>query len=116
MRIRDLKILAMVECLILWDRIAEKGHWSKKIAIKELYKEGKLSQREYSGDCPFCEYLRDLGKRECADCLWPKRLFLGAEHDLRCLKDSKSEYGDWALDRSSENAKKVLDMLLGIQF
>ena len=67
------KILAMTECLILWDYLAETGLKDKKIAIRQLHREFKLSRSEYYSGCPFCEYLRDRGGEDmgCKDCLWP---------------------------------------------
>ena len=62
------KILALTECLLLWDYIAEHG-CTKIEAIRALHKDGKLAKRDYNYLCPFCDRLRVSDN--CSQCLWP---------------------------------------------
>ena len=113
------KILAMTECLILWDYLAETGDLSKLMAIEKLYKDGKLSCGKYMCDCPFCSYLRCLESdgHGCESCLWP--VTGGPDYVLYCERDG-SPYRKWLLSRTKEDktsaAVEVLRLLESIEF
>ena len=70
------KILALTECLLLWDYIAEHG-CTKSEAICDLHEAGVLEKDVYRQSCPLCDRLRDE-KGHCTQCIWP------GKGDLRC--------------------------------
>ncbi len=121
----EVKILAMTECLILWDYLAETGEDSKSRAALYLYENNKLSMGEYNHGCPLCEYIRhtdglndiDLGEG-CQKCLWPKDQYYTA-YTIPCVH-RKSPFRAWQGARTpaarKAAAKEVLNMLLAIEF
>lgn len=113
------KILAMTECLLIWDRLAETGSQLKQLVINDLYQEKKIHTNDYISDCPFCDCLRNcaescFSKNACKHCLWPGYRF----EEMRCC-DYDSEYYTWVntkkISKRKIKAKKVLEMLLNIQ-
>lgn len=106
---RDEKmILAMTEAMILWDRLAETGSRYKHIDLVALHEEGKLYKNSYDGNCPLCDGLK------CAACQWPVYA-----DDKHCLSN-ESPFMEWMHSKTPEDkkaaAKKVLDLLLSIEF
>ena len=98
MKQSELEILAMVECMLLWNRLSETGIRNKHDTIRDLYKEGKLSSINYRSNCPFCEYLD-----RCDKCLWPVK-----SNDtcvLRCVIDSL--YIQWDDSLTKKERKKA---------
>ena len=75
------KILALTECLLLWDYIAEHG-CRKKESIIKLYEAQRLEKYTYHADCPLCDRLG------CNLCPW-----IG-EGVMRCC-ESGSPYVDF---------------------
>lgn len=105
---RDEKlILAITEAMILWDRISETGD-TKYETIAALHQEGKLHKKDYQGGCPLCDGLR------CGLCPWPVYA-----DDKQCLSN-ESPFYYWRLSKHPATrkaaAKKVLDLLLSIEF
>lgn len=111
MKQSELEILAMVECMLLWDRLSQTGIKNKYDTIRDLYKEGKLSSIDYKCDCPFCDYLDS-----CDKCLWPIKS--NGAGDLRCIVDSLYiQWDDFSLTikERKKAARKVFNMLLKIK-
>ena len=105
---RDEKlILAMTESLILWDRLAETGE-TKHETIAALHREGVLYKTDYCGGCPLCDGLK------CVLCPWP--IYADDKH---CLSN-ESPFYYWRLAKHPDDrkaaAKKVLDLLLSVEF
>ena len=99
------KILAMTECLILWDYLAETGEESKFVAMARLFNSGRLAQDSYGElNCPLCERL------------W----FGGPNGFLAKCEAAGNPFDTWRLSKiSSERkaaAKKVLELLESIEF
>ena len=111
----DTKVLAVVECALVWDRIYEKGYNNKTKAIDELYEEEGISTCIYDGDCPFCQYFKD-----CSECLWPGYDEEEDDESQEQCWDSNTKdmnlFQDWYMDTTSENAKAIRDMILKIEF
>jgi len=85
------KIIALTECLLIWDRAAETDG-DKRAAARVLFGEGKIAKQFYLHGCPFCDYLGvvyAMNHIDCSQCLWP-----GAG-DYRCEQDHKSPYALW---------------------
>lgn len=101
----ETRILAMVECMLVWDRLAESGQYSKSGAIKVLRKNGNLLHDMYVNACPFCDYFDD-----CSICLWPGR------GETRCVADGLYIRWCFSLTRSERRkaARKILNMLKNI--
>lgn len=104
----EIKILAMTEAMILWDRLAETGSRYKHQVLPLLHDEGKLYKNSYDGNCPLCDGLK------CMLCPWP--IYADDKH---CLSN-ESPFMEWMHSRTPEGkkaaAKKVLDLLLSIEF
>ena len=69
------KILALTECMLIWDYIAEHG-CLKHTAIYKLHEAGALHKYDYAGGCPFCEaakeeYVARNTGSVCSYCIWP---------------------------------------------
>lgn len=101
----ETKILALTECLILWDYLAETGAPDKHDAVRDLHVSQKLSRPGYKASCPFCHYFG-----ECNNCLW-----LATSGEV-CTDHLFTE---WLIARGRKTrkkaAKKVLDFLLTIE-
>ncbi len=120
MNLEERQNLALTECLILWDYLAENPLVEKETAVSRLYEQGMLSQSAYQFGCPFCEYLRRLHlpyDEECSQCLWPGR----KESNKRC-DDIGSPYCDWRNAvhfripiKAKKAAKEVLALLKRIE-
>lgn len=111
MKLEELKILAHVECLLVWDRVCERGG-SKEKAIEQLFKEGYISKKHYKHSCPFCEYLRyGETRKQCSRCIWPG----DKNHATRCDK-LWAPYYKWRHSKTKENAKKVFELIYNIEF
>lgn len=89
------KRLALEYSLIQWDYIVMNG-CPKNIAIK------KMDLPETETDCFLCEYNEITGD-ECPKCLVKWREGMGCLH---------GEFGDWLTNRSKENAKIIVDLIL----
>ena len=115
MKLEELKILAMTEFLLIWDRVASTG-CTKKQAIQKLFYEGAISDWPYSQDCPFCHYLRI--RNNCSRCLWPG--YNGRRIGVRCQNNANSPYNKYrdAITGTgrAQAGQEVLEMLLGIEF
>jgi len=116
----ETKILAMTECLVLWDYLAKTGEPYKFIAISELHKNGKLASSGYGEfDCPLCFRLRKStldGDCGCGDCHWPGEK---ESYKAKC-EQAGSPFNDWRFSHNTRQrksaAKKVLELLLSIEF
>lgn len=112
----ETKILAMVECLLVWDWLSERNFkpaasWVplegyKWQAISALYAEEKLHKGRYYNACPFC----DAFNMACARCLWRTTGL-----HMHCFSEG-SPFVKWEINPTAQNAKKVLDFLLSIEF
>lgn len=109
----ETQILAMVECLLVWDWLSkrdfQKTHNTKpykKIAINALYKDRVIHKNHYTEACPFC----DAFNFDCDSCLWKNPHYI-----IGCCA-SDSPWTFWKQNPSAKNAKKVLDLLLSIEF
>ena len=103
------KILAMTECLILWDYLAETGEDNKTRALRHLHHNKLISLADYDSSCPLCHYLR------CQYCVWPRY-----DNYYRCCS-KKSPYIEWeerscGVPARKAAALKVLNLLLSIEF
>ena len=106
--LEERKILAMVECMLLWDLLASGKFLFKQDAIDYLFENESINEDIYDAACPFCEYLYD-NKRHCYSCLWPG---MGAS---RCT-DPDSPFYIWNINKTTKNAQAVFDMLKLIEF
>jgi hypothetical protein len=101
----ELKILARTECLLVWDRISRLKksdlentgdfEYVKENIIKELYNNKQVVYSTYESSCPFCEYLRDLGKEDCIKCLWPGEGHLPECYIYARCTDLDSPFSIW---------------------
>jgi len=115
----ETKILALTECCILWDRLAETGSSSKGWIINDLWVEGKLWKHVYNYKCPFCEYLRNEDDEAdiagCQECLWPG----DKNQRIRCQHGSTNLFRKWMNASEEEETKRaarnILNMLLKIE-
>lgn len=126
MKLENLKILAMVDSLLLWDRLAETGMDvdAKYIAISDLYDEGVMSDCDYKNDCPFCEYLKETEELHfCANCLWPANAPYAGPGDtyMRCIGNSSYDtvYDKWRKEddpnKRGKLAKRIFNMLYTLE-
>ncbi len=111
----ETKILAHTECLLVWDRTIRTG--CKETSIERLFREGKISLKEYIYDCPFCEYLRNNDTFEelydCDNCIWPGSGF------IRCTSPGSpfSKWIDaWGESEKTKAAKAMLKFLLELDY
>ena len=114
------EILAMTECLILWDYLAETGEESKFVAINRLFDDSKLAQDSYGEwHCPLCFHLRvspwDDGYG-CKDCLWPgKPDALSAKCEAYGSPFNTWRFSTLRAERKAA-AKRVLELLESVEF
>lgn len=108
---KDYEIVAMVECMLIWDRLAETGEDDKIDVIDYLYENGLIHKITYKSSCPFCDFYKD-----CSKCRWPR---YKTHPGTQCLR-KYSYYANWCASKCPQDrkhwSKKILNMLMEIDF